>query len=161
MVKITATTNMQVTSLVPTDYTGATKALYERTNAELNQLWDNTATPPALNTAATQTSSAVSARRAGSTITFVLSVTLPLAQKAAAYAIVSAKMNATAFVAKMDAVKTANTATYANVTVPAASAVTTNTPLATAVDVVSSAATVTTSVMAMAVAALAAFQARQ
>merc|ERR1712159_442318 len=135
-----------------TDYTGNVKSLAEEAYGKVLGIFDTTATPPAYATGCSVTSEA-SARRAY-TVTFT-ATTSASTGNAAATALTS---NIAAFTSAAAAVKAANNA-YNTVTAPTATSAATATT--TAVPTVSGAFTVTTSIMAMAVAVLAAFQARQ
>merc|ERR1712159_547457 len=138
-----------------TDYTGNVKSLAEQAYGKVLGIFDTTASPPAYATGCSVTSEA-SARRAY-TVTFT-ATTSASTGNAATTAATALTSNIAAFTSAAAAVKAANNA-YNTVTAPTATSAATATT--TAVPTVSGAFTVTTSIMAMAVAVLAAFQARQ
>merc|ERR1712159_403291 len=138
-----------------TDYTGNVMSLAEEAYGKVLGIFDTTATPQAYATGCSVTSEA-SARRAY-TVTFT-ATTSASTGNAATTAATALTSNIAAFTSAAAAVKAANNA-YNTVTAPTATSAATATT--TAVPTVSGAFTVTTSIMAMAVAVLAAFQARQ
>merc|ERR1712100_826932 len=134
-----------------TDYTGNVKSLAEEAYGNAIGIFDTTTTPPAYKTGCSVTSVASASRRTSYAVTFP--ATVASAQASAANT-ASAALTPTSFDTAATAVKAANTADYGVVTAPTATAVAA--PSATT-PTVSGASTVTTSIMAMAVAVLAAF----
>merc|ERR1719440_1947819 len=142
-----------------TEYDGNVKSLAEEAYGKALAIFDTAANPPAYKTGCSVTSVASAARRAYAvTFTATTSASTGAAANTAATA-----LTPTSYATAAAAVKAANTA-YSTVTAATANSVAAAT--ATAVPTptpatVSGASTVTTSIMAMAVAVLAAFQARQ
>jgi len=135
-------------------YTGTLKTFSEQAYGKAIGIFDTTTTPPAYKTGCSVASVASASRRTSYAVTFT--ATVASAQASAANT-ASTALTPTSFATAATAVKAANTA-YATVTAPTATAVAA--PTATT-PTVSGASAVTTSIMAMAVAVLAAFQARQ
>jgi len=138
-----------------TDYVGNVKSLAEEAYGSAIGIFDSTLATPAYKTGCSVTSVASASRRAYA-VTFT--ATVASAQSSAA-STASTALTASGFATAAAAVKTANNAAYGSVTAPTATAVAA--PSITTPTTVSGASTVTTSIMAMAVAVLAAFQARQ
>merc|ERR1711871_1392274 len=135
-------------------YTGTLKTFSEQSYGKAIGIFDTTLTTPAYKTGCSVASVASASRRTSYAVTFT--ATVASAQASAANT-ASAALTTTSFATAAAAVKAANTA-YAAVPAPTATAVAA--PSATT-PTVSGASAVTTSIMAMAVAVLAAFQARQ
>merc|ERR1712100_291656 len=143
-----------------TAYTGNVKSLAEEAYVKVLGIFDTTLTTPAYKTGCSVTSVASASRRAYAvTFTATTSASTGAAANTAATALTS---NIAAFTSAAATVKAAVTA-YGTVTAPTATgaAASTTTAVPTPAATVSGASGVTTSIMAMAVAVLAAFQARQ
>merc|ERR1712100_503003 len=142
------------------EYVGNVKSLAEEAYGKVLGIFDTTASPPAYATGCSVTSAASASRRAYAvTSTATTSASTGGAANTAANSLAT---NVYAFTSAAAAVKAANNA-YTQVTAPTATgaAASATTAVPTPAATVSGASGVTTSVMAMAVAVLAAFQARQ
>jgi len=134
-------------------YTGDVKTLAEQAYGKALGIFDTTASPPAYAAGCSVTSTA--ARRAFA-VTFTASTS---ASTGAAANTAASTITTASYATAAAAVKSANTA-YSSITPAAATAIAPATTTAVSPNV-SGASTVTTSIMAMAVAVLVAFQARQ
>merc|ERR1712100_394529 len=138
------------------EYVGNVKSLAEEAYGKVLGIFDTTASPPAYATGCSVTSAASASRRAYAvTFTATTSASTGGAANAAANSLAS---NIAAFTSAAAAVKAANNA-YTQVTAPTATgaAASATTAVPTPAATVSGASGVTTSIMAMAVAVLAAF----
>jgi len=136
-------------------YTGALKTFSEEAYGKAIGIFDTTSGTGAWVTGCSVASAASASRRTSYAVTFT--ATVAPAQASAAQT-ASGALTTAGFATAATAVKTANNAAYGSVTAPTATAVAT---ASSTTPSVSGASTVTTSIMAMAVAVLAAFQARQ
>jgi len=136
-------------------YTGTLKTFSEEAYGKAIGIFDTTSGTGAWVTGCSVTSVASASRRTSYAVTFT--ATVAPAQSSAAQT-ASGALTTAGFATAATAVKTANNAAYGSVTAPTATAIAT---ASSTTPSVSGASTVTTSIMAMAVAVLAAFQARQ
>jgi hypothetical protein len=135
-------------------YTGNLKTMTEQGYGKALDIFDTTASPPAYRTGCSVTSTAAAARRTNIKVSFVATASAAQAT-AASTAATNLASNTNSLTTAINAVKSANTA-YSALTTPTVSAIASPT-----VTAVSAAGALSTSIVALAVSALAAFQLRQ
>ena len=138
----------------PATYVGNLKAMTEQGYGKALDIFDTTASPPAYRTGCSVTSTAAAARRTNIKVSFVATASAAQAT-AASTAATNLASNTASLTTAINAVKSANTA-YSALTTPTVSAI-----AAPTVTAVSAAGALSTSIVALAVSALAAFQLRQ